>query len=240
MEHSVQTFVRECQIFAGRTALREDARNRRRFVREFLQRLPNARAPFEHVLFKAMLFDLAIRWCDQLHKQHAPCRACSCRLAPTQLVDYWHRFPSPLNAFDEWSATLIETFERTHVSPAARAKKLIDEAAGRRLSTPFLARVVGCHPNRLRAIFKLSVGVTIREYQTRREILNAARMLISSTLKVDAVAIATGFRSRKNFYAAFRRMVGTTPKAVRAWSHSELESLERRLLLHSDFKNEIT
>jgi AraC-like DNA-binding protein len=241
MENTIELFVRECQIFAGQSAVGEDARNRLRFVREFVQRLPHPRAPFEHLLFKAILCDLALRWCDQLHRQYESSHGCRSRLSSTHLIEYWQRFPtSPVVAFDKWSATLIETFERTHVSAAVRAKRLVDEATVQRFSTPSLARAVGCHPSRLRSSFKLSFGISIREYQTRRQVLQAARLLMSSTEKVDAVARATGFKSRKNFYAAFRRLAGTTPTAIRHWSHSDLESLERRLTLHSDFKNAIT
>jgi methylphosphotriester-DNA--protein-cysteine methyltransferase len=110
---------------------------------------------------------------------------------------------------------------------------MIDNGNGNRVTTLFLARTTGCHPGRLRSLFKESFGVSIREYQTRRQVLHAARALASG-LKVDAVARMSGFRSRKNFYAAFRRIAGTTPRHVREWAASDLESLERRLMDYSD------
>jgi AraC-like DNA-binding protein len=122
----------------------------------------------------------------------------------------------------------------------SESKEIGRRSNGTAIQYTSLARAVGCHPSRLRSSFKLSFGISIREYQTRRQVLQAARLLMSSTEKVDAVARATGFKSRKNFYAAFRRLAGTTPTAIRHWSHSDLESLERRLTLHSDFKNAIT
>jgi hypothetical protein len=62
MTHSFLTFVRECQIFVGQSALGTDARNRRRFVRDFISRLPQPQEPFERIIFRAILFEIALRW----------------------------------------------------------------------------------------------------------------------------------------------------------------------------------
>jgi AraC-like DNA-binding protein len=205
-------------------------------VRDFISRLPSPVGLFEDVVFRGILFHIALRWSEQLHRQHHVSRHTGqCPFDAAPLLAHWqHADVSPLVVFDMWSKAFVVAFEKAHISPATRVKEIIDGSAGRRFSTSFLAREAACHESRLRLTFKQSFGVSIREYQTRRQVVCAARALASDGIKVDAVWSITGFRSRKNFYSAFRRMVGTTPTAVRTWSSSDLESLERKLFGYSD------
>jgi len=73
----------------------------------------------------------------------------------------------------------------------------------------------------------------IHEYQIRLRILHAAKFLATSDTKVDAVARVVGFRSKKNFYSAFRRLIGLAPSTVRRWSVPELDRLEQKLRARS-------
>jgi transcriptional regulator GlxA family with amidase domain len=93
--------------------------------------------------------------------------------------------------------------------------------------------MIGCRPVRLRALFKQEFGVTIREYQTRQRVLRAARLLVTSAFKVDTVAHRAGFGGRRNFYDAFRRIVGHSPSTLRHWSSTDLDALEERLNVQS-------
>jgi transcriptional regulator GlxA family with amidase domain len=55
--------------------------------------------------------------------------------------------------------------------------------------------------------------VSPHEYQTRIRLTAAARLL--PTEKVEYVALAVGFRSKKNFYRAFRLAMGLSPSEFR-------------------------
>ena len=228
----VSNLVRECQIFAGQSMLAVRAHTRRLFVSTFVSRLPEPAAALERVVFSSVLLDVALRWSDQVHKHHHLLHPGNCLFDPScELLQHWrHRDRSPIRVFDNWSMAFLDAFERTHpLSHAARVKEMIDGGRGDRLKLHLLARDTGCHQSRLRSLFKASYGMSIREYQTRRQVVQAARLLAATDLKVSAVAFTTGFRSRKNFYDAFRRLAGATPSAVRGWSRTDLEWFEQTL-----------
>jgi AraC-like DNA-binding protein len=64
----------------------------------------------------------------------------------------------------------------------------------------------------LGAMFRREVGVPMREWLTRVRLDHAAA-LIREGVKVEAVSMLVGYRSKKNFYRQFKRRFGTTPFA---------------------------
>jgi AraC-like DNA-binding protein len=61
-------------------------------------------------------------------------------------------------------------------------------------------------------MFRREVGVPMREWLTRVRLDHAAA-LIREGVKVEAVSLLVGYRSKKNFYRQFKRRFGTTPFA---------------------------
>jgi AraC-like DNA-binding protein len=231
---SIATLARQCQVFAGRAMFVSGSEPRKALLREFAAGLADPEQPAEKLLYSGLLLDVALRWGRQIHEDFHLEYPTACSFDPAARVPrYWQeqRQRSPRAVFVEWAQSFLDEFDRTHrVSPAIQAKAILDEADGSRVRVGSLAAKVGCHSVRLRSSFKEQFGISIREYQTRRRILSAARLLVMSELKVDYVAQSTGFRSRKNFYDAFTRIVGSKPAVVRGWSLAEVEMLERRLL----------
>jgi AraC-like DNA-binding protein len=228
----ISNLVRECQIFAGQSVALPAGDARRLFVRDFVSRLPDPVAPLERIVFSGLLLNVALRWSEQLHKHHHQLHPGPCVFDPScELHQHWrHTDRSPTQIFETWSRAFLDAFERTHpLSAAARVKEIIDGGNGVRVNLHLLARNTGCHPSRLRSLFKASFGMPIREYQTRRQVAYAVRLLATSDLKISAVAFTTGFRSRKNFYDAFRRLAGATPSTVRDWSQADIEWFEQTL-----------
>jgi two-component system response regulator YesN len=62
----------------------------------------------------------------------------------------------------------------------------------------------------LGTVFRREVGVPMHEWLTTVR-LNHASALIREGVKVEAVSLLVGYRSKKNFYRQFRRRFGTTP-----------------------------
>lgn len=68
--------------------------------------------------------------------------------------------------------------------------------------------------------FERATGLTIREYALCTRMAHAARE-IERGVKIEAVALLVGYRSRKNFYRQFKSWFGMTPASYREASRSQ-------------------
>ena len=59
-------------------------------------------------------------------------------------------------------------------------------------------------------LFRKEVGMTVRQCLTRVRLQRAAT-LIKEGVKIEAVALTVGYRSKKNFYRQFKREFAITP-----------------------------
>jgi YesN/AraC family two-component response regulator len=66
----------------------------------------------------------------------------------------------------------------------------------------------------LGAMFRREIGVPMRQWLTSVRLDHAA-VLIRDGVKVEAVSMLVGYRSKKNFYRQFKRRFGTTPLGYR-------------------------
>jgi len=233
----ISTFVRECQLFAGHALVVRASATHRALVEKFVSRLPSPDNPLETVVMDDLLFKVAARWSQHVHEQLHVDKSFLCDFnADADLVDVWRiRHTCPVHSFSKWATLFLDKIEQSHRPPLTlHVKEIINRGIENRMSVRSLARDAGCHPVRLRATFKRDVGMSIREYQTRRRILRAAQLLVESDVKVDAIARAAGFSNRKNFYKAFKRALHTNPSAVRNWSGADLEAFEERLFPRTD------
>jgi AraC-like DNA-binding protein len=126
-------------------------------------------------------------------------------------VDKW--------VFERWATAFLDDVDRAYpLSPAARAKKIIDARFAEVFPLKALGRMTGCTAARLRGLFRQEFGMSLREYRTRVRVLNTSRLITDSDVKIESIAVSSGFRSRRNFYGAFRRVMGCTPSAMRRQS----------------------
>jgi AraC-like DNA-binding protein len=96
---------------------------------------------------------------------------------------------------------------RTHPPTAAsRAARLIRMHYDERWSVDRLARGLHMTPSHLRVEFQREYGMPVHQYREHVRVREAAMKI--RTEKVDAHALRVGYRSRKNLYAAFRRVTG--------------------------------
>ena len=77
-----------------------------------------------------------------------------------------------------------------------------------------LSALMGRQPAYLGRLFRQETGSTVRDYLTRVR-LQQAEALIRDGVKIEAVALSVGYRSKKNFYQQFRRQYKTTPVPFR-------------------------
>lgn len=63
-------------------------------------------------------------------------------------------------------------------------------------------------------LFRDEIGLTVHEYVTRARMVFGASQ-VRAGVKIEAVSLDLGYRSKKNFYRQFRRRFGMTPEAYR-------------------------
>jgi transcriptional regulator GlxA family with amidase domain len=95
-----------------------------------------------------------------------------------------------------------------------RMVDFIDRGYADRITLKTVAASVRGNPAKLGRNFRAKVGVSVHGYVTQVRLEHAAD-LISSNIKVEAVALGVGYRSKKNFYRQFARHFGVTPEAFR-------------------------
>jgi AraC-like DNA-binding protein len=77
-----------------------------------------------------------------------------------------------------------------------------------------MSAAIGRQPAYLGRLFQQEVGASVRDHLTRVRLEHAAE-LIREGVKIEAVALSVGYRSKKNFYQRFKRHYGTTPVRYR-------------------------
>lgn len=70
-------------------------------------------------------------------------------------------------------------------------------------------------PSAFSRIFKEKMGLTYREYVTKKRISAACEMLIISELTVGEIQRKVGYSDSKSFFKSFRKYTGMTPKEYR-------------------------
>ncbi len=97
----------------------------------------------------------------------------------------------------------------------ARVLRFLRDRFRERWSIQQVARELAVPLRRVHTVFREHVGHTLLQELTRLRVAHAKKLLADSELKLEAVAIESGFSSRFHFIAAFRRVTGLTPKAYR-------------------------
>jgi len=93
----------------------------------------------------------------------------------------------------------------------------IESDYARAITLRTMSESIGRHPAHLSHLFHEEVGSSPREYLARVRLEHAVE-LIRDGVKIEAVAMIVGYRSKKNFYRRFKRYFGTTPVRYRGGS----------------------
>ena len=93
--------------------------------------------------------------------------------------------------------------------------KYIEANLDANLGVRQLAQLVGASTDQLSRAFKRSVGESPHNYVLQRRTDAARRLLINSDAALSEIAYATGFSSQSHMTTAFKKLLGTTPGAIR-------------------------
>jgi methylphosphotriester-DNA--protein-cysteine methyltransferase len=145
---------------------------------------------------------------------------------PAIILDNFWKVPAqhPEAAFLRWLDAFFEEFRRMHpLSVATKVSRLIKHDYRRSYNHTDLARRFHVTPLQLRREFQREFGVSIRECQREKRVIAALEQM--TTGKIEAIALQVGYRSKKNFYRALKRVIGLTPTAFRQLSHERARHL---------------
>ena len=78
-----------------------------------------------------------------------------------------------------------------------------------------IARAVNLHPNYAMNLFRKTFGVSLVDYVTQHRVAHAQQLLITTELGVLDIAMRAGFGSSSQFYTAFKRICGVSPRRYR-------------------------
>jgi AraC-like DNA-binding protein len=80
---------------------------------------------------------------------------------------------------------------------------------------PELALSCQISTSRLIHLFKIEMGINLKNYRQDRRLQLAAAMLASTTKPIKAVAYAAGYRHSSSFMRAFKIRFGVSPTSYR-------------------------
>lgn len=113
-------------------------------------------------------------------------------------------------------AHCLDIFEQTRHQPlSSKVATWVGAHLGERLSRFSIARQFGVSANQLDLVFRETFGLTVTRYIKCARLKAGVALLQSSDLKIEAVSLLVGFRSKKNFYSAVHKTTGKTPGAIR-------------------------
>jgi AraC-like DNA-binding protein len=220
-----QALANWSQAFVGVTTL-EDPNDLS--AAPVLDRIPPPSTRAEVALLKATLLGLGLRLMAALHSREETRVSCSCWQEGSQSLGLLTD-PSRsdvLSGFREWLVTFVEIHQVQHPPTIAeKAAHLVRLRAPERMSMTELARRCQCGLRTLQRAFQARFGRSLAEYQKMTRLIAVASQLQEQT-KIDALALEVGYRSKKDFYHAFRQVIGSTPGQFR-----ELSQTQQALLL---------
>ena len=207
--------VIESQLLAGRASFvdRDDAKP---VLSAFVRSLPKPTTRVEWMVLQGVLIEVAHRYSSALHDRVHSGETQHCNFISTSPIDRFCRDPASdlAETFLKWLDAFFREFDARHPPSIAAS---VGELIRREYTSPWTVRILtrrfGVSPAQLRRAFKHEFGMSIPEYQRTVRIVSSIDEL--RIVKTDAVALRAGYRSKKNFYRAFNRLIGLTVNEFR-------------------------
>ena len=113
----------------------------------------------------------------------------------------------------------------------------IENHLDEKLDLESVAKAVHYSKYHLHRMFTNTVGMTIHDYVVRRQLTEAAKLLVFSDRPVIEIAFICGYESQQAFSAAFKGMYKTPPAQYR--ENREFYPLQLRLILHESIPDKV-
>jgi transcriptional regulator GlxA family with amidase domain len=190
----------------------------------FLEGLAAPVTPVERLVQRGLLLEVAVQFGHAahttFHRQHKDDQpdADRCGFLPAIAVEGWPRdlALSPAEAFRRWSKRYAEAFREAHpLSCAREAEDYLTHHFRLPVSAANIADQLACPSAFLRRTFKQLTGKSLLEYQSELRLKAALRLLSDSDLKMEAIALEVGYRSKKDLYRVVQTHMACTPLEYR-------------------------
>lgn len=96
-----------------------------------------------------------------------------------------------------------------------RARRFMDRGCAGELPLETAAAEAGMSPSHFSRMFRRAMGLSFTDYLIRRRIERAEVLLRTTDKRIVDVALESGFNSSSNFYRAFERLRGVSPRTLR-------------------------
>ena len=97
----------------------------------------------------------------------------------------------------------------------SQAIRFIEDNLNKKLDLDMVAAALQYSKFHLHRMFKKTVGLTIHEYAKRRQLTEAAKLLVFSDKPIMEIALISGYESQQAFTGIFKEMYKTTPAEFR-------------------------
>lgn len=135
----------------------------------------------------------------------------------------------PRQSLLQWTGAFLACFRCTHPPDGVtRAAALVRGAPTRTWTLIELSHAVRWDPRRVSREFQSRFGLRPADYLHLARTVKALGLMRTAG-KVESVVCDVGYRSKKDFYAAFKRWVGMTPTDLRALPDEERDWMELQL-----------
>lgn len=186
-------------------------------VRRFSERLESAPDSLHQALFANLMLDVCRHTFDSLHASLALDK-CTCAAESWSRLAQFTRWyeTDPRTAICAWTESFFLAYRRNHpptVSTRAGAMMRLDPS--RPWTIGSIARALGVTRRHLSTEFRSRFGVGPLDYLHLARI-SKVLIALDGPIKVEALALEVGYRSKKDFYRALRTLTGMTPTALRA------------------------
>jgi AraC-like DNA-binding protein len=85
------------------------------------------------------------------------------------------------------------------------------------LSVEKIAAAVNLDPTYMQKLFRKAMGNTLFDYITQYRVSQSIALMRNTNMKFTDIAGEAGFNNRQNFYNAFKRFTGYTPKTFKQY-----------------------
>lgn len=115
----------------------------------------------------------------------------------------------------EAGASLSRPLDLPDSSRVERMAMFVAANYHRRLKVAEIGAEVGLHADYAAALFRKTFGTTLGRYILEHRVSQAQRLLTTTREQISSIALQSGFDSISRFNAAFKTIVGCTPREYR-------------------------